>query len=255
MTAVLFVLALLAGAGAPASAAEGITRVRGKVVDHLGKPMAKVPIYFEAVDIKKTVGPVRTNKTGEFIYATLDRSVARKWRVIPRLEGYKVVKVSYDLVDSGGEEVDKRELILGSKQEFPDLPLVLVGDAGRNVVDFMLAKEADFVAATQAEQRKRESAQGGGTTAAGAPAPPAAEAQPAPGARISQEAAQTLTRAKQLADAGNHEQAIELYRVSSPRTRPGTRTSTSTSARACSRRTTTRRPSRRSARGSSCRRR
>jgi tetratricopeptide (TPR) repeat protein len=210
---VVFALVALAGGAPPALAAEGITKVKGKVVDQLGKPMAKVPIYFEAVDIKKVVGPLRTNKEGEYLIATLDRTVARKWKVIPKLEGYKVVKVSWELIDSGGEQVDKRDLILGSKQEFPEIPMVLVGDDGRNVVDFMLAKEADFVAATQAEQKKREAAKGGTTetAAAAAPAAGAAPATPPTGA-LSPEAAQGLTKAKQLADAGNHQQAVDLYK-------------------------------------------
>jgi len=211
-TAMLFTLALFPGLTRPGYAAEGITKVKGKVVDHLGKPIPKVPIYFEAADIKKAVGPLRTNKNGEYLIATLDRTVAKKWKVIPRLEGYKVVKVSYELVDSGGEQVDKRELILGSKQEFPELPMVLVGDEGRNVVDFVLAKEADFVAATVAEQKKRDAAKGGATETAAAATPEAAPLAPVPEARISSEAAQSLTKAKQLADAGNHEQAVELYR-------------------------------------------
>jgi len=37
--------------------------------------------------------------------------------------------------------VGKQEMILGSKQEFPELPLVLVGDEGRNVVDFVRQKK------------------------------------------------------------------------------------------------------------------
>lgn len=213
LTAALFALLLLSGTLRPASAAEGITKVKGKVVDQFGKPLAKVPIYFEATDIKKSAGPLKTNKNGEYLIATLDRTVAKKWKVMARLDGYKVVKISYELVDSGGEQVDKRELILGSKQEFPDLPLVLVGDEGRNVVDFMLAKDADFVAATQAEQKKRDAAKGGGTETAAAATPEAGAAPaPAAGPRISPEAAQTLTKAKQLADAGNHQQAIELYK-------------------------------------------
>ncbi|HEV8198519.1 MAG TPA: hypothetical protein VGS03_00700, partial [Candidatus Polarisedimenticolia bacterium] len=63
-------------AAAPAFA-EGITKVRGKVTDPQGKPLEKVPIFFEATDIKKTVGPVKTNAKGEYLIATLDISVAR----------------------------------------------------------------------------------------------------------------------------------------------------------------------------------
>lgn len=212
LMAALFALSLLSGPFRPTFAAEGITKVKGKVTDQFGKPLAKVPIYFEATDIKKSAGPLKTNKNGEYLIATLDRTVAKKWKVMAKLDGYKVVKFSYELVDSSGEQVDKRDLILGSKQEFPDLPLVLVGDEGRNVVDFVMAKDADFVAATQAEQKKRDAAKGGATETAAAATPDPAAAAAAAGPRISPEAAQTLTKAKQLADAGNHQQAIDLYK-------------------------------------------
>lgn len=194
-------------------AAEAITRVRGKVVDINGKPMAKVSIWFEAVDIKKKVGPVRTNKDGVFIIATLDRTVAKKWRCYPDLPGYKVVKVSYDLVDSAAIEVDKRELILGSKQEFPELPFPLVGDQGRNVVDFVVAKESEFIAATNAEFKKRQAGEAGatasGATTPVAGTPPAQSAPPAAPAG----GAQSLEKAKALTDAGRHEEAVAMYRA------------------------------------------
>jgi tetratricopeptide (TPR) repeat protein len=209
--ATLCVTALF-GAASRSALAEGITKVKGHVEDQLGKPIAKVPIYFEASDIKKTVGPLRTNKDGDYAIATLDRTVAKKWKVIPRLEGYKVVKVGYEIVNSSGEEVVKNEQIIGSKQEFPDLPFALVGDDGRNVVNFVLAKDADFIAATLAEQKKRKDAEGGTAAAAAAAAAPAPDAAAPAAGKLSPEAAQSLTKAKQLADAGNHPQAIELYR-------------------------------------------
>src|SRR6059036_722693 len=81
-------LVLVVAAGSPAGA-EGITKVRGTVVDNHGKPLDKVPLWFEATEIKKKVGPVRTGKNGMFIIATLDISVAKKWRVVPELPGYK----------------------------------------------------------------------------------------------------------------------------------------------------------------------
>lgn len=143
--------------------AEGITKVKGRVVDNLGKPMANVPLSFEAVDIKKTVPGVRTNGKGEFFIATLDITIAKKWKVIPKLDGYKTVSISYEIVDSESQNRGKDDRILGSKQEFPEIQFVLIGDAGRNVVNFVLAKDADFVAATQAEQKKRKDAEGGGT--------------------------------------------------------------------------------------------
>ena len=192
--------------------AEGITKVKGRVVDNLGKPMANVPLSFEAVDIKKTVPGVRTNSKGEFFIATLDITIAKKWKVIPKLDGYKTVSVSYEIVDSESQNRGKADQILGSKQEFPEIQFALIGDAGRNVVNFVLAKDADFVAATQAEQKKRKDAEGGGTQTADAAAPAAAPAPPA-APKISTEGAQQLLQAKQLADAGNHAQAITIYQA------------------------------------------
>src|SRR5882672_2670279 len=90
MKRTLLALALgvgLASAAAPLDPAhaEAITRVRGSVKDASGKPMPKVKIFFEAVDIKRRVGPLTTNKDGVFMIATLDVSVAKKWRVIPEM--------------------------------------------------------------------------------------------------------------------------------------------------------------------------
>jgi len=192
--------------------AEGITKVKGHVADNLGKPLANVAITFEAVDIKKTVGGLRTNKQGDFFIATLDVSIAKKWKVTPKLDGYKVVSVAYEIVDSESQDRGKGDQVLGSKQEFPEMQFALIGDAGRNVVNFVMAKDADFVAATQAEQKKRRDAAGGGTPTADAAAPAAAPAAPA-APKISTEGAQQLTQAKQLADAGNHAQAITIYQA------------------------------------------
>jgi tetratricopeptide (TPR) repeat protein len=193
--------------------AEGITKVKGRVVDNLGKPMANVPLSFEATDIKKTVPGVRTNSKGEFFIATLDITIAKKWKVIPKLDGYKTVSISYEIVDSESQSRGKADQILGSKQEFPEIQFALIGETGKNVVNFVLAKDADFVAATQAEQKKRKDAEGGGAQTADAAATAAAAAAPAPPAapKISAEGAQQLTQAKQLADAGNHAQAITIY--------------------------------------------
>jgi tetratricopeptide (TPR) repeat protein len=222
-TMALFTLLGILSAGAVPAFAEGLTKVKGTVVDKDGKPMAKVPIWLEAVDIKKTVGPLKTDKDGKYNIATLDRTVAKKWRVVPKLEGYKVVKVTIDIMDSSGNQFPKNEVIMGSKQEFPEIPFVLVGDDGHNIVDLVLARDADFVAAVQFEQRKKQAAQ---TGAAGTPAGAAAAAAPAAGAgapgspaageaavpKIAPELAQMLQKAKSLADAGNHVPAIELYR-------------------------------------------
>jgi tetratricopeptide (TPR) repeat protein len=202
--------------------AEGITRVTGKVTDKDGKPLDKVPIYFEASEISKRVGPVRTNKKGNYTIATLDVSVAQKWRVIPELPGYKVVKVEFEIVDSNSEERGKGDHILGTKQEHPEITFALIGALGRNVVNLMLAREADFVAAVQAERKKSEGggAASGGESASGAPAAAGAPAgSPAAGSAPAEASApriaggaEMLQKAKQLGDAGRHAEAIEMYR-------------------------------------------
>ena len=108
--------------------ADAITKVSGIVTDEKGNPVAKVPIYFEAVDIKKTIGPVKTNKRGKYVISTLDRSVAKKWRVAPRMKGYKTVKIQFVIIDSTGTELLNGENIIGTKQEHPDFQLALVGN-------------------------------------------------------------------------------------------------------------------------------
>lgn len=213
-SACLVTLALLAAAPA---FAEGITKVRGKVTDPQGKPLDKVPIMFEAQDIKKTVGPVKTNAKGEYLIATLDISVARKWKIYPKLDGYKTVIMDWHVVGSDGTEQDKAEKLMDLKQEFPAFTMLLVGDAGRNEYNFVIAKDADFVAANQAIQKKRKEAQAGAagaaTAQAGAPAQPATPAAaPAEGSKINPEAAAALQKAKSLAEAGNHTEAIKIYR-------------------------------------------
>ena len=196
--------------------AEGITRVRGTIKDNHGTPIPKVKVWFQSVDVNKKVGPVTTGKDGKFVIATLDISVAKKWKVFPDLPGYKTVKVHYEIVDSeGNEAIPPGDNIPGSKQEYPELQLKLVGDVGRNVVDFVVAKDAEFIAAVQAEKATRA----GEATAASATAP--AGTQPAapggvpgaPGAPAAPKVGtEGLQKAKELADAGRHPDAIQMYR-------------------------------------------
>ena len=208
----------LASAAAPLQPAyaDAIARVRGTVKDINGKPLPKVKVYFEAVNIKKRVGPVTTNKEGVFFIATLDITVAKKWRVIPEMPGYKTVKIHYEIVDSEKQDRGSGDNIPGSKQEYPELSFALVGDVGRNVVDFVVAKETEFLAAVQAEKKKRDAATTGGAAAAPAGATPvdAGAASGAPGAPAAPAVSgESLTKAKQLADAGRHQEAVDLYRT------------------------------------------
>jgi tetratricopeptide (TPR) repeat protein len=80
---------------------------------------------------------------------------------------------------------------------------------GRNQFDFIVAKEADLAAAIQAERQKRDGGAAGaaqGATPAAAAATPAAPAAGATGA-------ESLKQAKQLADAGRHPEAVQMYRA------------------------------------------
>jgi tetratricopeptide (TPR) repeat protein len=194
--------------------AEGITRIKGKVVDNHGKPLEKVKIRFEGVDINKKLTPLLTKKDGSYLYATLDVSIVRQWRIIPELPGYKAVKVSYEIVDSEGAQVDKRDVLVSSKQDnFPDLKFALVGDLGRNVVDFVMAKEAEYNAALDEERRKRGDTVASGAAPAGATAPGAAGAPAGAGAPPAVVAGgkEMLEQAKAFTDAGRHEEAVKLY--------------------------------------------
>jgi len=194
------VTGILAGSAGDVRA-DAITKVGGIVTDENGNPVAKVPIYFEAVDIKKTVGPVKTNKSGKYFIATLDRSVAKKWRVVPRLKGYMTVKIQYVIIDSTGVELLNGENIVSSKQEHPDFQLALVGNDGRNEFNFTITREKNYQAAVRAEQRKKA---GGEEVAA------AEEKEEGPSAEAL-DLAKQLETAKDLTSAGRHDQAIAIY--------------------------------------------
>ena len=209
--AVGFVAAVLLGLSARQALAEGTTKVRGKVTDNNGKPMPNAEIHFEAADIKKVFGPIRTNKNGDYFVGTLDITVAKKWHVFPKIAGYKTVTINYEIVDSTGDSRGKDEQLLDTKQDFPEFPFALVGDYGRNVVDFVVAKDADFALAQQAVVKRRKAAKGEtDTAAAAAPAAPDAAAS---GPKLSAESKESLQKAQQMASAGNHAQAIEIYRA------------------------------------------
>jgi len=180
--------------------ADAITKVKGLVTDEKGKPVAKVPIYFEAVDITKTVGPVKTNKKGKYVISTLDRSVAKKWRVVPRLKGYKTVKMQFVIIDSSGAELLNGERLIDPKQEHPDFQLALVGNDGKNEFNFMIARDKNYESALRVEKRK---AQGGDAVAE-------AEVDEGPSA-AALDLAKQLENAKKLTGAGRHDQAIEIY--------------------------------------------
>jgi tetratricopeptide (TPR) repeat protein len=200
LVAAAVAVAIAAGTAATVRA-DGITKVGGIVTDEKGNPLAKVPVYFEAIDIKKTVGPVKTNKSGKYFIATLDKSVAKQWRVVPRLEGYKTVKVQFTIIDSSAVELFKGENIIGSEQEHPDFQLALVGDVGRNEFNFMLAREKNYLAAVKAEKRKQ----------AGGDADAEAEAKEEGPSAEALDLAKQLEQGKQLTAAGRHDQAIEIY--------------------------------------------
>lgn len=181
--------------------ADAITKVRGTVTDETGKPVAKVPIYFEAVDIKKTVGPVKTKKDGNYFIATLDRSVAKKWRVVPRMKGYMTVKIEYVIVDSSGAELLNGEKLIDSKQEHPDFQLALVGGDGRNEFNFIIARERDYQDALRAEQRKK----------AGGDALAETEQKDEGPSAEARDLAKQLEQAKKYTSAGQHDKAITIY--------------------------------------------
>ncbi|HEV8336963.1 MAG TPA: tetratricopeptide repeat protein [Candidatus Polarisedimenticolia bacterium] len=220
ITRVLAAAACLSGAvswwAAPARA-ESTTKVSGTIVDDKGEPLEKVDVWFENVTIKeKKVGPVKTNKKGRYIHPHLDVGIEPNWRVVPKLPGYMVLKVSYKLVDSQRNDRGSSESILNSKQEFPSIHPVLVGDSGFNTVDFVMVKEADFQNAMRAAVAKKQ-----GGSSSGAAAPPAGAASPAPaaGAAAPGEAAappaapiKNVSDAIALITAGKNEEAIPILK-------------------------------------------
>ena len=186
------------------------TRVQGKITDPDGKPLAKVPIYFESIDVKNRVGPVKTSKKGTYTIAAIDISIAKKWLVVPELKGYKVLKVTYEIIDSERFDRGSGENIVGSDQKLPEMLFVPIGDAGRNLVDIVMVKEADFLTAYQAARRKRD----GGTpeeNEKAAEADKAAE-EAKTAEKISGSSREALQQAQAHTNAGRHAEAIPIYR-------------------------------------------
>jgi tetratricopeptide (TPR) repeat protein len=208
----LAALAVMLSVLSPAwvEAQERLARVHGTVTDLQGNPLAKVPLYFQATDINKRVGPVKTSKKGRFTISTLDTSIAKKWTIEPEKSGYKVVKVVYEIIDAQRNERGKGEKLVGSDQKMPELEFVaLTGDAGRNRVDIVMAKDSEYMEALLAEKKKRQGGGAAEVAEADTPATPVAEpAKPAPPAG----GRKLLQTAKQYTDAGRHEEAIALYR-------------------------------------------
>jgi hypothetical protein len=167
---------LILAAGKPAHA-EVTAKVTGMVTDDSGNPIEKVEVWFENAAIQgKRVGPVKTSKKGKYTYPYLDISIEPLWRVVPKLQGYLVLKVNYRLVDSQRTDRGADEVILSTKQEFPSIHPVPVGDVGINEVNFVMVKEADFNNAL----RQAVATKQGGAPAAPAAAPAAAGATAAP---------------------------------------------------------------------------
>src|SRR5437773_476175 len=213
--AIAAVFVLAPAASRTPAYADAITRVKGVVTDIQGKPMPKVKVWLEAVDIKKKVGPLMTGKDGTYVIAALDTSVAKKWKVYPDLPGYKVVKEYAEIVDYQKDERFKGDLIPGSKQEFPELTFVLIGDEGHNLVNIVVAKEADFLAAVQAERKKKEGAATEASVALPGGAAPAGTS-PAGGTgapEAPKAGSEGLKKSKELADAGRHQEAIDGYKA------------------------------------------
>ncbi|MCI0567943.1 MAG: tetratricopeptide repeat protein [Acidobacteria bacterium] len=216
-----FGLALLGGvilvlaAGKPARA-EVTAKVSGTVTDITGAPLEKVEVWFENATIQgKRVGPVKTSKKGKYVYPYLDIGIENLWRVVPKLPGYLVLKVTWKLIDSQRNERAADEQILNTKQEFPSIKPVPVGDVGVNQMDFVLVKEEEF---NNALRQAVATKQGGGAAPAAAaspepggavaPAAPAAVAPATPAAPPSH----TVTEAVDLIKAGKSDQAVPILK-------------------------------------------
>ncbi len=209
-------LAVLAPGAWKAAQAGDTTKVSGTVTDPSGKPLEKVEIWFENAKIAgKRVGPVKTSKKGKYIYPYLDVGIEPEWRVVPKLEGYLILRMNWKLIDSQrNDRGSNTDTILNAKQEIPSLHPVLVGDSGVNEVNFVMVKEAEF---NNAVRQAVTGKQGGSAAPAAAPEASAAGAPAAPGGAPAPAAApstssHTVTEAVDLIKAGKNEEAIPILK-------------------------------------------
>ena len=188
------------------------TKVKGNITDNSGKPLAKVEVWFENAKIKgKMVGPVKTDKKGHYIHPFLDIGIEPEWRVVPKLPGYLILKISWKLTDSERNDRGTNESILNSKQEIPSIRPVMVGSDGANQVDFVMVKEAEFSSALREAVAQKQ-----GTAAPGAEASPAAPAEglDAAAGAVAEPAVPSkgVTDALEMMKAGKNDEAIPILK-------------------------------------------
>ncbi len=187
------------------------TKVKGVITDDSGKPLAKVEVWFENAKIEgKIAGPVKTNRKGRYIYPFLDIGIEAEWRVVPKLPGYKILKISWKLIDSYRNDRGSSEVILDAKQEIPSIHPVLVGSDGSNEVDFVMIKEAEFQGALRRAVAEKQ----------GTPIPAGEESAAAPAEGLDAAAvgveeaapAKSVSDALEMMKAGDNSEAIPILK-------------------------------------------
>jgi Tfp pilus assembly protein PilF len=204
ITQCLAAIALAAVIPAVPAYAEAMAKVQGTITDVSGQPLAKVEVVIENAVLKdKRLGPIKTKKNGRYIFPFVDTAIENEWRVVPKLEGYKILKVTWKHVDSQKQDRGSGTQTLNAKQEIPVVKPVLVGDVGVNEVDYVMVKEADF----ESELRKLA----GGTPAAPAEAPVPAAGETPPEPAAAPVSGKSITDALDLMKAGKDAEAIPIF--------------------------------------------
>jgi tetratricopeptide (TPR) repeat protein len=145
---IVAVLLLLSTAPALAITA----RVTGVVTDLDGNPIPKVPVFFETVEVEgraqaSVVGKIKTNKKGKYTYPFLDIG---RWKIYPELEGYLVLTMDIESIDSQGElRMAESEMKISRDQgNIPGIPVAPQGQGavsrGKCEVNFVMVPEGEY---------------------------------------------------------------------------------------------------------------
>jgi tetratricopeptide (TPR) repeat protein len=211
LLSILFCVALVGPLLSVGVRAGDTTKVDGDITDETGQPLEKVEILFENAKIKgKTTGPVKTNKKGHYVHPTVDIGIEGEWKVVPKLPGYMILRVTWKLVDSQRNDRGSGDQLVNAKQEVPVIKPVPVGGDGVNKVDFVMVKEANFANALRDAVAKQKGGTVGGAESAAAAGTPAGAA----GAASAPTSApgKTVGEALEMMKAGKNEEAIPILK-------------------------------------------
>ncbi|MFQ5700883.1 MAG: tetratricopeptide repeat protein [Acidobacteriota bacterium] len=203
-------------------AQENNQRCEGTVTDPDGNPLRGVKITFYDESRNLYAQPVKTNKKGHYAHNFLRANSNPGWLIKASLEGYLIVQIKALTQIGDGTRVTDETYMVGKTQEGIHKVAVSaqsrrdLASHGKCVVDFVMAKEGEFLDVFQRLRAEKMAAEGktpeATQAAPGAPGAPAAAA-PSPAAPSPAAPSRSpLETAMAAIEEGRWEDAVEPAR-------------------------------------------